>query len=162
MQQRIKVNICPMYPDVVIPKYQTRGSAGCDVRAYLKTKDNETSMESAYRITVGMRSVIIPTGLMFSVPEGYYIAIVPRSGMAAKTTMRIANQPGTLDSDFTGELKIIVDNIGTRYDEEIVIQHQDRIAQLIFLPSYQADFNLVTKLSKTERGSGGFGSTGTA
>jgi len=154
--QKIAVDVSPMYPDVEIPKYQTVGSAGCDVKAYVKFDDGTpTSLD----IQHGMRGVMIPTGLRVSIPKGYYMAVVPRSGLSAKTSMRIANSPGTVDSDFRNEVKIIVDNHGKDEKDDVEIKHGDRIAQLVFLPYYQADFIIRDSLDNTER-TGGFGSTG--
>jgi len=144
-----------MYDDVVVPKYETEGSAGCDVRAYLRSPENQE--REFITLGAGDRGMMVSTGIKVAIPRGYYMAVVPRSGMAVKTTMRIANQPGTVDSDYRNEVKIIVDNIG---DRDLVINHQDRIAQFVFLPYYQAGFTIVENLRETKR-TGGFGSTGT-
>lgn len=152
---KIYVDVSPMYPDAKIPEYQTEGSAGCDIRAYLKNEYGEFSMPIGF----GMRGVMIPTGLRMAIPKGYYMAVVPRSGLSAKTTMRIANTPGTVDNDYRLEVKIIVDNIGRYEEDSIIIKHQDRIAQLIFLPYYQATFSIKENLEETGR-TGGFESTG--
>jgi len=148
---KINVNISPMFPDVVIPAYQTVGSAGCDVRAYLPEKN-------PIRIFAGDTKTI-PTGLKFSVPDGYEMQIRPRSGLSLKTKLRIANSPGTLDSDYRGELMIIMENVTNTSNSE-VINHGDRIAQIVFAPIVQASFLVVESLDETERGSGGMGSTG--
>ena len=100
---------------------------------------------------------MIPTGLFFEIPEGYEIQIRPRSGLAAKNGVTVLNTPGTIDSDYRGEIKIILINLG---DEDFVINSGDRIAQMIVAPVTQADFSIVENLSETERGTGGFGSTG--
>ena len=92
-----------------------------------------------------------------SVPEYLYLAVVPRSGISAKTKIRVANSPGIVDSDYTGEIGIIVENIG---DEDYIIHKGDRIAQGLILPYFKANFNLVDNLEETERGAGAFGSTG--
>ena len=137
-----------MFDDVVIPKYETNGSAGCDIRAYLKDKTDVVLKPEETKI--------ITTGITLAVPNNFVLDVRPRSGLSAKTKMRIANAPGTIDSDFRAECGIIVDNIGK---EDIVINHGDRIAQFIFLPVYQANFIKKTELNKTKR-TGGFGSTG--
>lgn len=145
--KEIEVEIDPMYDDVIIPEYKTEGSAGCDVRAY--TGEQIILKGEA-------RGVLIPTGLRMAIPLGKYIAVVPRSGMSAKTTMRIANQPGTIDSDYREEIKIIVDNIS---NDTLTINHQDRIAQFIFLDYYRAMYKRKKITDKTGR-TGGFESTG--
>lgn len=151
----IDVKIVPMYPDVSIPFYATEGSAGCDVRAYL-TKENGYP-NGKICIKTG-ETIAIPTGLKFQLPKDYEIQIRPRSGLSLKTKLRIANSPGTLDSDFIGQLMIIVDNISLNQDA--IIDHNDRIAQLVFAPVTIAKFNFVSELEKTDRGEGGMGSTG--
>jgi dUTP pyrophosphatase len=150
-----------MYPDVELPVYQTTGSAGCDVKAYPPDSDVWTDTKSGqvgFWIGAG-QTKLIPTGLKFSVPEGYEMQIRPRSGLSLKTKLRIANSPGTLDSDYRGELKIIMENTSS---EEIFVAKGDRIAQLIFAPVLQAVWEVKDKLDETQRGSGGFGSTGKA
>jgi len=150
--EKINVSVCAMYPDVEIPKYQTSGSAGCDVKAYLLPLNGIEIKPQ--------QTVLIPTGIKFSVPDGYEMQIRPRSGLSLKTKLRIANAPGTLDSDFRGELGVILENTSIDEGDIIYIKHGDRIAQLIFAPVVQAQFNICTELDNTERGSGGFGSTG--
>ena len=100
---------------------------------------------------------LIPTGLSFEIPLGYEIQARPRSGLAIKKGLTLLNTPGTIDADYRGEVKIIVANLG---QEHIEIADQDRIAQLVVAPVLQAHFELVTELSETARGAGGFGSTG--
>ena len=159
----IKVDVEKMYPDVEVPAYQTTGSAGCDVKAYLKAPE---FVHESVRIYVG-ETKLIPTGLKFSVPEGYEMQIRPRSGLSLKTKLRIANSPGTLDSDYRGELMIIMENTTNPTPEvdmapsgTIKIKHGERIAQLVFAPIVQAELEVKDSLDETERGSGGFGSTG--
>jgi dUTP pyrophosphatase len=151
----INVKVLQMYSDVELPFYATSGSAGCDIRAYL-TKENGYP-ENKVCIRSG-GTVAIPTGLKFQLPEGYEMQIRPRSGLSLKTKLRVGNSPGTLDCDYTGEIMIILDNISSNQDA--IIDQKDRIAQLIFDPVTIAKFNIVTELSKTERGNGGFGSSG--
>lgn len=131
----------------VIPEYKTAGAAGADVCALI---------ESDLLLKAGSRA-IIPTGLFFEIPEGYEIQVRPRSGLAAKNGVTVLNTPGTIDSDYRGELKIILINLG---EEDFTIHRGDRIAQIIFAPVIQAAFLPVQELSLTERGSSGFGSTG--
>lgn len=165
MMNQIKVDVCKMYPDVVLPQYQTNGSAGCDVRAYLTPFNNYPNNSL---IILPGETTLIPTGLRFSLPQGYELQIRARSGLSLKTKLRIANQVGTLDSDYTGELMVIMENtdylcgdgLCGNYPDLITIKHGDRIAQLIFAPVVQAVFMLKEELIETERGSGGMGSTG--
>ena len=131
----------------VIPEYKTAGAAGADVCAHI---------ESDLVIPVG-KSAMIPTGLFFEIPEGYEIQVRPRSGLAAKNGVTVLNTPGTIDSDYRGELRVILINLG---NEDFTIHNNDRIAQIIIAPVTQAVFIPATSLSETERGTGGFGSTG--
>jgi dUTP pyrophosphatase len=100
---------------------------------------------------------MVPTGLSFEIPPGYEIQSRPRSGLAAKNAITVLNTPGTIDADYRGEVKIILINLG---NTDFTIQDQDRIAQLILAPVVQAEFVVVDALSETDRGAGGFGSTG--
>ena len=131
----------------VIPEYKTTGAAGADVCAHI---------ESDIVIPVG-KSAMIPTGLFFEIPEGYEIQVRPRSGLAAKNGITVLNTPGTIDSDYRGELRVILINLG---NEDFTIHNNDRIAQIIIAPVTQAIFIPAESLSETERGAGGFGSTG--
>lgn len=131
----------------IIPQYKTAGAAGADVCAYL---------DDPITLKVGERK-IIPTGLYFEIPEGYEIQVRPRSGLAAKNGVTVLNTPGTIDSDYRGELKVILINLG---DEDFIINDKDRIAQIIVSPVLQANFSITSSLTDTERGCGGFGSTG--
>ena len=100
---------------------------------------------------------MIPTGLSFSIPEGFEIQVRPRSGLAAKNGVTVLNTPGTIDSDYRGEVKVILVNLGS---EDFVVKNGDRIAQLVVAPVTLGKFVPVAALDETERGSGGFGSTG--
>ena len=131
----------------VLPEYKTIGAAGADVCALL---------DSPAEILPGKRK-IIPTGLFFEIPVGYEIQVRPRSGLAAKNGVTVLNTPGTIDSDYRGEVKVILINLGT---EPFTINNGDRIAQLIVAPVTGGAFTPVASLDETERGSGGFGSTG--
>tara|TARA_B110001454_G_C12723278_1_gene436219 strand:- start:15504 stop:15944 length:441 start_codon:yes stop_codon:yes gene_type:complete len=130
-----------------LPAYQSRGSSGLDVRAQLEKPMMVKPMER----------VLVPTGLSFEIPEGFEIQARPRSGWAIKQGMTLLNTPGTIDADYRGEVKIIVINLS---QEAVEIQDQERVAQLVVCPIIQAELELVTDLSATERGAGGFGSTG--
>lgn len=132
-----------------LPQYQSLGASGFDVRAQLS--------ESVV-LNPGERAMI-PTGLSFEIPLGFEIQARPRSGWAAKSGLTVLNTPGTIDADYRGEVKIIVINLG---QEAVTISDQERCAQLVLAPVYQAQFELADELSETERGAGGFGSTGRA
>lgn len=132
-----------------LPQYKSVWASGFDVSAQL-TQD--------LVLNPGERAMI-PTGLAFEIPQGYEIQARPRSGLAAKNGISIVNTPGTIDSDYRGEVKIILINLGR---EPFVIKDQDRVAQLVIAPVFQAEFEVVAELNETERGAGGFGSTGVA
>ena len=132
-----------------LPKYETGLASGFDIRAQL---------EAALVVQPGA-TVMVPTGLSFEIPVGFEIQVRPRSGLAAKKSITVLNTPGTVDADYRGEVKIILINLGA---EPFTISDQDRIAQCVLCPVVQADFELVSELSDTIRGAGGFGSTGIA
>ena len=142
------VNIkCVASKGAIIPEYKTAGAAGADLCALL---------EAPLSIPAG-RSAMVPTGLFFEIPKGYEVQVRPRSGLAAKNGVTVLNTPGTIDSDYRGEIKVILINLGT---DDFTINNGDRIAQMIIAPVIQASFTITDSLSETERGSGGFGSTG--
>lgn len=128
-----------------LPKYETKGAAGMDIMS------NELSM-----ISMGERR-LIATGLYVAIPDGYEIQIRPRSGLAINKGITVLNSPGTIDSDYRGEIKVILANLG---DVPFIIHKGDKIAQMIVAPVTRAEFMEVEDLSKTERGENGFGSTG--
>ena len=130
-----------------IPFYATAGAAGADIKAKL---------EENIILAPGKRA-IVPTGLYFEIPLGYEIQVRPRSGLAAKHGITVLNTPGTIDSDYRGELKVILINLS---DEEFIIEDGMRIAQIIVAKAYQVEFLLQNELSSTARGSLGFGHTG--
>ena len=132
------------------PSYETAGSAGADLRAAFPDKGTA-------RLAPGARAMI-PTGLSMAIPEGFEGQVRPRSGLAAKHGVTVANAPGTIDSDYRGEVKVILVNLGA---EPVEIAHGDRVAQLVIAPVRQAAFAFGA-LDETERGTGGFGSTGAA
>lgn len=137
---------------LALPSYETTGAAGADIRASLPSKQRGEGLV----IEPGKR-VLVPTGLAMEIPHGYEIQVRPRSGLSFKTSLLVVNSPGTIDHDYRGEVKIILGNFG---DENEVISHGDRIAQFILAPVTQAKYVSETSLSDTERGAGGFGSTG--
>ncbi len=130
-----------------LPSYQSTGASGFDVRAQL---DKPLLLKKGDR-------AMIPTGLSFEIPLGFEIQARPRSGWAAKQGLTVLNTPGTIDADYRGEVKIIVINLG---QEDVLINDQDRCAQLVIAPVILAEFELANELSNTDRGIGGFGSTG--
>ena len=134
--------------DLPLPHYATEGAAGMDVCAAL---DEPLTMNPMERLAV-------PTGLAMAIPHGYEIQVRPRSGLALKQGLTVANAPGTIDSDYRGEVKVILINLG---QDAVEITHGMRIAQLVLAPVSIARPQLVTTLDETERGTGGFGSTGT-
>ena len=143
----IKVLIKRLSKEISLPKYETIGSSGMDLRANL---EKEISISSG-------KSEIIPTGISVSIPEEFEIQIRPRSGLAAKQKVTVLNSPGTIDSDFRGEIKVILINLGKN---DFEIRNGDRIAQMVLCPVSKAKLYEIDDLSETDRGSGGFGSTG--
>ena len=131
-----------------LPAYETKNSAGMDLRAYLP--EGPVTLKP-------MQRAMIPTGLYIEIPEGYEGQVRPRSGLAIKHGITVLNTPGTIDADYRGELKQILINLS---DEPFVINNGDRIAQIIFARCEQAEMVEVEELSETERGAGGFGHTG--
>lgn len=134
--------------DLPLPSFATKGSAGFDLRAALGV--------ALIEINPGSR-VLIPTGLQFRVPEGYEVQIRPRSGLALNRCVTVLNAPGTIDSDYRGEVCVLMINHGLN---DFVVVHGDRIAQAVVARVEQPTMKVVTSLDETERGSGGFGSTG--
>ena len=132
-----------------LPQYQTTGAAGADIRASLPEK-------SAINITPGERK-LIPTGICLEIPVGVEVQVRPRSGLSLKTGLIIPNSPGTIDSDYRGELKVIFANLGPKTE---TIKHGDRIAQIVLSRVEQMKFECTTELTETSRDAGGFGSTG--
>jgi dUTP pyrophosphatase len=130
-----------------LPSYATAGASGLDVRACL---------DQAVTIAPGERA-LIPTGLSVEIPYGYEVQVRPRSGLAISKGLGLVNSPGTVDADYRGEVKVIVINLG---QEAITLNDQERIAQLVVCPVIQAQVEDASDLSETERGAGGFGSTG--
>ena len=133
--------------DVALPKYETDGSSGLDLAA---------NTDKQIKILPG-KSEIISTGLAVAIPKNFEIQIRPRSGLAAKSQISVLNTPGTIDADYRGELKVILINLS---DKVFVVEKGLRIAQMVLCPVIKATLKEVTNLENTERGSGGFGSTG--
>lgn len=145
MSIAVRIKRLPHGAGLPLPAYATAGAAGMDV----------VSAESV-TIACGARHAVA-TGLALAIPDGYEIQVRPRSGLALRHGITVPNTPGTIDSDYRGELKVILINHGP---EPFVIQRGDRVAQLVLAPVVQAAWNEVTELDATERGEGGFGSTG--
>ena len=133
-----------------LPRYETLGAAGTDLRANFPDRRSVTLAPSA--------RALAPTGLHMAVPSGFEVQIRPRSGLALKHGITLANSPGTIDSDYRGEVGVILINLGA---EPFVIEHGMRIAQMVAAQVTQAEFAAGPTLEETKRGSGGFGSTGT-
>lgn len=146
MQNNIEIPI--IATDECLPKYASHEAAGADVKACLK---------SDIVIQPG-KSALVPTGIKVAIPSGFEIQVRPRSGLAAKNQISVLNTPGTIDSDYRGEIQVIMINHG---DQEFVVSNGMRIAQLVVAPVYQANFIQVESLEETVRGAGGFGHTGT-
>lgn len=134
---------------VALPSYESVGAAGADLRACFPDR-GMIGLEPGARM-------LVPTGLRIEIPQGYEVQIRPRSGLALKYGITLPNAPGTIDSDYRGPLGVIVMNAG---HETFEIAHGDRIAQMVVAPVVQARFDLVRSLGETQRGAGGFGSTG--
>ena len=143
----IKVLVKKLNPKAELPKYKTEGSSGMDLMALI---ENPITIKP-------QNSALIPTGLSIAISEDAEVQIRPRSGLAAKSSVSVLNTPGTIDSDYRGEIKIILFNHGK---EEFIVNNGDRIAQMILMPVIKAEFEEIKELPKTVRGSGGFGSTG--
>ena len=143
----IKVLIKKLNPSVQLPSYKTNGASGMDLMAFL---------EKPIDLKPG-KSCLVPTGLSVAFPAEYEIQIRPRSGLAAKNNISVLNTPGTIDSDFRGEIKIILINHGT---ENFIINNNDRVAQMVLTPIMKMELEETNELPETIRGEGGFGSTG--
>ena len=133
--------------NIELPKYETNGSSGMDLSA---------NIQKQIKIEPGKTS-IIPTGISVSIPKNFEIQIRSRSGLAAKSQISVLNSPGTIDADYRGELKVILINLGNK---TFVVERGTRIAQMVLCPIIKAKFKEVDNLEDTDRGSGGFGSTG--
>ena len=143
----VKILIKKINSKVKIPKYETDGASGMDLVAFL---------DKPVLIMPG-KSELVPTGLSIAIPDNTEVQIRPRSGLAAKKNISVLNTPGTIDSDYRGEIKVILYNHGS---EKFTVNDGDRIAQMVLVPVIKADFEEVESLPITLRGDGGFGSTG--
>ena len=143
----VKVLVKKLNPKVLLPTYKTEGSSGMDVMAFI---------ENSIKIAPNS-SALVPTGISVAISNDVEIQIRPRSGLAAKSNISVLNTPGTIDSDYRGEIKVILINLGK---ESFIINNNDRIAQMVFCPIIKGVLEEVEELPDTVRGSGGFGSTG--
>ena len=143
----VKVLVKRLNSKVKLPEYKTSGSSGMDLMAFV---------ENSIKISPQTRE-LIPTGLSIAIPEDLEIQIRPRSGLAVKSSISVLNTPGTIDSDYRGELKIILFNHGNK---DFIVNNNDRIAQMVLTPVIKMELEEVDQLPETIRGSGGFGSTG--
>lgn len=144
---KIQFKKLPHAEDLPLPSYESEFAAGMDIRA---------ALEKPITLEPGERQ-LIPSGLKMAMPQGYEAQMRPRSGLAYRHGITMLNTPGTIDADYRGELKMLAVNLG---DKEFTINHGDRIAQMVIAPVIQAEVDEVQILSETERGDGGFGSTG--
>ena len=142
----VKVLVKKLDPSVEMPTYKTMGASGMDLMAFIKQPIK----------LAPQKSCLVPTGLSFAFSEKYEIQIRPRSGLAAKKNISVLNTPGTIDSDYRGEIKIILFNHG---NSEFVINNKDRVAQMILIPVHKMALEEVEVLPNSIRGKGGFGST---
>ena len=150
--QMVDLQILKMHEDVETPFYATKASAGFDLKAFIP-------QEGEIVLKAGSRDKI-PTGLKMVIPQGFEVQIRPRSGLAFKHGISLTNTPGTIDSDYRGELQILIINHG---DEDFTIKHGERVAQAVIAPVWQANFVEINELpdeADNDRGAGGFGSTG--
>ena len=143
----VRVLIKKLDPKVTLPSYKTKGASGMDLMAFVKEKI----------VIKPQTSALIPTGLSVAFSEDYEIQIRPRSGLAAKNNISVLNTPGTIDSDYRGELKIIIFN---HSNHDFVVENNDRVAQMVLTPIAKIELEEANELPKTLRGEGGFGSTG--
>ena len=142
-----KVLIKKLNPNVVLPSYKTNGASGMDLMAFIE-EPIKISPRSSY---------LVPTGLSVAFSEDYEVQIRPRSGLAAKSSITVLNTPGTIDSDYRGEIKVILYNHGK---EDFIVNNKDRVAQMVLTPVVKMELEETDNLPDTLRGKGGFGSTG--
>ena len=143
----VKILIKKSNPTIELPSYKTNGASGMDLMAWI---DNPIILKPG-------TSCLVPTGISVAFPQEYEIQVRPRSGLAAKNNISVLNTPGTIDSDYRGEIKIILFNHG---NENFLINNKDRIAQMVLTPIIKMQLEETNELPDTNRGKGGFGSTG--
>ena len=140
-------------PALALPAYESASAAGMDLRACLAGRDRADGLKLP-----PLGRVLVPTGLAIALPEGHEAQVRPRSGLAVRHGITVLNSPGTIDADYRGEIKVLLVNLGA---ETVTLAHGDRIAQLVIAPVTQAEPVITETLDSTDRGAGGFGSTGT-
>jgi len=145
--QKIQIKFQKCHSRAEMPVRQTQGAAGYDIKACL---ENPVQINPGERMAIG-------TGIRVDIPKGFVLSVRPRSGLAIQHGITMINSPGTIDSDFRGEIKILMINLGS---ESFTINHGDRIAQILLEKCHEVDWREVDELENTERGSNGFGSTG--
>jgi dUTP pyrophosphatase len=145
--KELSVKIVKAHERIVLPRYESEGAAGMDLRAFLETDISIPPLGRAK----------IPTGLKIEIPDGYEAQIRPRSGLAVKSGLTVLNSPGTIDSDYRGDIEIILVNLSER---DVIIKDTERIAQLVVAPVCRARLEDTDSLCPSHRGGGGFGSTG--
>jgi dUTP pyrophosphatase len=143
----VPLKIFKLHSRIELPKYESEGAAGLDIRAFI---DDDVTIPPLGRVK-------IPTGLRLEIPEGFEGQIRPRSGLAIKSGLTVLNSPGTIDSDYRGDIEIILVNLGS---QNVIIKDGQRIAQLVIAPVCRVQIINVDTLDDSKRGSGGFGSTG--
>lgn len=150
MTLMLQIKTLEHFGELALPKYETALAAGADLRAAVPA-------DAPLRLSPGHRA-LVPTGMCMAIPAGYEVQIRPRSGLAYKHGVTCLNTPGTIDADYRGEVKVLLINHG---HDDFIIRRGERIAQMIVAPITQPVFESVSELDDTERGIGGFGSTGT-
>ena len=143
----LDISIQKLHPQAIVPQYMTEHAAGMDLCA---------ALDEPIMINPGQR-LIIPTGIAMAIPPGFEGQVRPRSGLAIRQGITLLNSPGTIDADYRGEIGVIIINHGS---DEVIFQHGERIAQLVIAPVIQSSLRVVSNLSETDRGNGGFGHTG--
>lgn len=165
MTQHVKVKTKLFRAGASLPEYHSEGAAGADIRAYLENIESDhpiwnflqVDAEGAFITIPGRSRVLIPTGLAFEVPPGFEMQVRSRSGLAHKNGLFVLNSPGTVDSDYRGEVAVIMLNTSDFHHR---IRHGERVAQVLLAPAYRASFDEELGLSPSARGDGAYGSTG--
>lgn len=147
MRVRVRIRRLAGTEDLPLPRYKTDGAAGADL----------CSAEAGALVLAPGDRAAVATGLVLEIPEGYEAQVRPRSGLALRHGLTVVNAPGTIDADYRGEVKVLMVNLG---NVPVTLERGDRIAQLVFAPVTRAEFTEADRLAETDRGSGGFGSTG--
>lgn len=150
----VEIKVKKLRPEADIPFKATRGSVGADLKVYFDKENGDQITEVVLQPNQALKC---STGIAVEIPEGYWMDIRPRSSSGIKKDLILKNTTGVIDSDYRGEILLFIKNIG---NEAVIIEHGERVAQAIILPNYEVGYTEVEELSNTERGAGGFGSTG--